>query len=247
MYSPRIYIYKITFEEVPYYYYGVHKEKYFNEDYWGSPVTNKWCWELYTPKKQILEIYGISDEDWIKAQEVESRIIRQFYNTDKWCLNENCGGKISLSLLRESGKIYGKKGGKTAKERGVGIFSLSKEEMSKNSKKGIETQRIRKIGIFSLSKEKRIQNGNTTKERGVGIFSLSKEERRENADRGRETTKKLGTGIYAISSEQKSKQGKNTSKQKWKCLVTGMITNAGSLTNYQKSRGIDTSLRVRIE
>ena len=24
---PRIYTYKITFEEVPYYYYGVHKEK----------------------------------------------------------------------------------------------------------------------------------------------------------------------------------------------------------------------------
>jgi hypothetical protein len=28
--SPRIYTYKITFEEIPYYYYGVKKEKYFN-------------------------------------------------------------------------------------------------------------------------------------------------------------------------------------------------------------------------
>ena len=52
--SPRIYTYKITFEEVPYYYYGVHKEKRFNEEYWGSPHTNKWAWEFYTPKKQIL-------------------------------------------------------------------------------------------------------------------------------------------------------------------------------------------------
>ena len=41
--SPRIYIYKITFDEVLYYYYGVHKEKYFNQEYWGSPVTHKWC------------------------------------------------------------------------------------------------------------------------------------------------------------------------------------------------------------
>ena len=57
MYSPRIYLYKITFEEVPYYYYGVKKEKYFNEEYWGSPYTNKWCWELYTPKKQILQFF----------------------------------------------------------------------------------------------------------------------------------------------------------------------------------------------
>ena len=53
--SPRIYLYKITFEEVPYYYYGVKKEKYFNQKYWGSPITHKWCWKLYTPKKQILQ------------------------------------------------------------------------------------------------------------------------------------------------------------------------------------------------
>jgi len=30
--SPRIYTYKITFEEVPYYYYGSKKEKAFDED-----------------------------------------------------------------------------------------------------------------------------------------------------------------------------------------------------------------------
>ena len=64
--SPRIYTYKITFEEVPYYYYGVHKEKIFEEEYWGSPVTNKWAWELYTPKKQILQFFDYTDEcsDW---------------------------------------------------------------------------------------------------------------------------------------------------------------------------------------
>jgi hypothetical protein len=49
--QPRIYVYKITFLEVPYYYYGVHKEKYFNEEYWGSPVTHKWVWDFYTPKE----------------------------------------------------------------------------------------------------------------------------------------------------------------------------------------------------
>ena len=65
--SPRIYIYKITFEEVPYYYYGVKKEKYFNEEYWGSPITNKWCWELYTPKKQILQLFDYTDEGYVEA------------------------------------------------------------------------------------------------------------------------------------------------------------------------------------
>ena len=64
MYSPRIYLYKITFEEVPYYYYGVHKEKKFDEYYMGSPITNKWCWEFYTPKKQILEVFEFSEEPY---------------------------------------------------------------------------------------------------------------------------------------------------------------------------------------
>ena len=99
--SPRIYLYKVTFEEVSYYYYGVHKEKYFNEKYWGTPITNKWCWELYTPKKQILQLFDFTDEGWIKAQEVEKRLIRPVYNTDKWCLNENCGGMSSLNCLKK--------------------------------------------------------------------------------------------------------------------------------------------------
>jgi hypothetical protein len=30
---------------------GVHKEKVFNEEYWGSPVTNKTIWEWYEPIK----------------------------------------------------------------------------------------------------------------------------------------------------------------------------------------------------
>ena len=126
MYSPRIYLYKITFEEVPYYYYGIKKEKYFNEEYWGSPKTNKWCWELYTPKKQILELFDYTDEGYIKAQEVEKRIISPVLN-DKWCLNENVGGTFSLKICKEGGKKgyrngifkskhllseYGKKGGK---------------------------------------------------------------------------------------------------------------------------------------
>jgi hypothetical protein len=105
MYSPRIYLYKITFEEVSYYYYGVHKEKKFDEYYMGSPVTHKWCWELYTSKKQILQLFDFTDEGWIEAQEVEKRLIKPFYNTDKWCLNEHCGGKISLKMLSEAGKF----------------------------------------------------------------------------------------------------------------------------------------------
>jgi len=106
--SPRVYTYKITFEEVPYYYYGVHKEKVFNEEYWGSPKTNKWCWELYTPKKQILEFFEFSDKGYLQANLVEDRLIRPVLNNE-WCLNESCGGVRSLKILREKSGVFLKK------------------------------------------------------------------------------------------------------------------------------------------
>ena len=150
---PRIYTYKITFEEVPYYYYGVHREKKFGEYYMGSPKTHRWCWEFYTPKKQILEIFPYTDEGWLEAQEVEKRLIQPVFNTDKWCLNENCGGIISLDTFKKGGqKLFelklgthsrtkekqiedGKKGGEKCYNLGIGIFKLTFEERSKNSKK----------------------------------------------------------------------------------------------------------------
>jgi len=224
MYSPRIYLYKITFEEVSYYYYGVHKEKKFNEYYMGSPVTNKWCWELYTPKKQILQFFDFTDDGWIKAQEVEKRLIKPFYNTDKWCLNEHCGGLISLDIVREIGR----------KNRDLkrGFYSLSKEERK----------------IFQQNAGKKAAQKN--KENRNCIFSLTTEQLKENGRKGGRRIKELGVGLFGISSEKRSENaklgGKSSSSQRWICLETGFITNAGNLTKYQKSRGIDINKRKRL-
>jgi hypothetical protein len=226
--SPRIYIYKITFDEVLYYYYGVHKEKKFNEYYVGTPVTHKWCWELYEPKKQILQFFEFNDDGWLEAQEIEKRIIKQFYNKDKWCLNENCGGKFSLKHQKEAAK----KSGLSHKQNGTGFFKLTKKERSELSKKcgGI--------------------GGNKTKELGVGIFSLTPEEKSTVSKRAGKKVKELGVGIFSRTLEQISedckKGGKKTNAQKWECTETGYITNSGALTHYQRARGIDTSKRKRI-
>jgi hypothetical protein len=268
--SPRIYTYKITFEEVPYYYYGVHKEKYFNEEYWGSPTTNKWCWELYTPKKQILQFFDYADEGWLKAQEIEERLIKPFFNTDKWCLNESCGGKVSLKVLRESGnkcyelglgvhsltkeqrsengkrtgKIYGKKGGERAYELGIGVHGRTKEQMSEDGKQGGKKSYKLKIGIHGRTKEQMVENGrkcgNRAYELGIGIHGQSKEKMTENGRRGGKIGGKLG------SKEDKSKAAKKANSQRWMCLETGYVSNSGGLSNYQKKRDIDTSKRVRV-
>jgi len=175
--SPRIYIYKITFEEVSYYYYGVKKEKKFDEYYMGTPVTHKWCWELYTPKKQILEIFEYSDEGWLEAYEVETRLIKPFYNADKWCLNENVGGKVSIETRRKGGKIGGKQGGKKIKELGLGIHGRTKEQMTEDARKG---------GKISGK-----INGKKAKELGLGIHGLSLEQTIENGRKGGKSASKI--------------------------------------------------------
>ena len=46
-----------------------------------------------------------------------------------------------------------------------------------------------------------------------------------------------------IKSMQRARE---MNSQRWMCTVTGFITNPGSLTHYQKARGIDPINRVRI-
>ena len=240
--SPRIYLYKITFEEVPYYYYGVHKEKKYNEKYWGSPKTNKWCWKLYTPKKQILQLFDYTDEGWLEANSVERRVIKPFYNIDKWCLNENCGGVFSTKICRKNGLKH--------KESNTGFFSIPREKRVEISKKNGYYTCENNIGCFSLTEEERkkvsSEVGLKVKEQGIGIFGLTEEQMTEYGKMGAQKVKELGVGIYALTPEERSEISKKVAYQKWKCIETGFVANAGNLTQYQRKRGIDTSKRKRI-
>jgi len=275
----RIYTYKITFEEVLYYYYGSHKEKKYNEYYMGSPVTHKWCWSFYTPKKQILEFFNTREE----ANFVENRLIKPVLD-DPYCLNENCGGIVSTEMCKRGAKIL--------VENKLGIHSRTREQIIKDGNKGRETQKRLGTGIYGLSPETRTKNGKKLGQRniqtghiqklgkeygklwyenGLGIFGISEDERKENSSKGGKMSGneayKNKTGIHAFTLEQRKDAsskggqknietghiqnlGKNQSKKinskLWKCLITGHITTSGPLTNYQRSRGIDTSLRIEI-
>ena len=251
--QPRIYTYKITFEEVSYYYYGSHKERKYNEYYMGSPVTHKWMWNFYTPKKQILEIFN-SRED---ANSIENRLIKSFIN-DKWCLNENCGGIVSYSMC--------KKGAETQIKNKLGIHSRTKEQRKIDADKGRETQKRLGIGIYNLPIEIRQKNGikigTKNKETGhiqelgkkygklcyennLGIFGLSEDERRENSSNGGKVSGteayKNKTGIHSFSKKERmdiGKRGGNKNKE------TGHIQNIGSkqvkILNSQKWKCIIT-------
>lgn len=251
--SPRIYLYKITFEEVPYYYYGVHKEKKYNEYYMGSPCRNKWFWEFYTPKKQILEIFDFTDEGWVEAQEVEKRLIKSFYNDDKWCLNECCGGIFSLNILRQNGIKTAKKYSKRNYELGKGIHGLSKEQIIQNAKTGVETQKRLGLGIYGLTAEERSENSKkyshlgveTQKRLGIGLYGITTEERKENGKKSAKTNEKNKTGLYSFTTEDRKEYVKITNSQRWECCETGYISTAAGVVSYQRGKGIDTSKNNR--
>jgi len=223
--QPRIYTYKITFEEVPYYYYGVHKEKRYNEEYCGSPVTQKWCWNFYTPKKQILELFEYSDIGWLEAQEVEKRLIKYFYNVDKFCLNKSCGGNISLDIVRKN------------MELGLGMFGISDERKfeiaSKNGKVNSANNIKNKKAIFGLSKEQRVINAKKGGAVGGKISGTNH--------------KIFGTGIFGMSKEEAMKFRIAGANKKFICLETGYISNGAGLSHYQRKRGINISNRKELE
>lgn len=212
---PRIYTYKITFEEVPYYYYGFHKEKKFGEYYMGSPKTHKWAWDFYIPKIQILQIFEYNDEGFNQAQEVEKRLIKPFYKTDPLCLNESCGGNMSLKVRqkggRKTGDIYGKINGNLTYKLKTGVHGRSKEKMVEDA----------------------IKAGQRAYELGVGAFGRTKEQWRKDSQKAGRIGGKKG--------------GKAVSSQQWQCTVTNYVSTPAGLSIYQRSRGIETSNRIRIK
>lgn len=177
-------------------------------------------------------------------------------------LNRTNGGEGSSGCSEEE-RERRRKTGKACYENGVGIHAQSKEQLTENGKKGGKISgnkhKENKTGIFGLSSEEKseysrkggITQGNINKENKIGIFCLSSEEKSENSRKSGSKHKENKTGIFGRSVEKHSqdskKAGKTTSAQKWQCIVTGHTSNAGGLTRYQKTKGIDTSKRIKVD
>jgi hypothetical protein len=158
MKSPRIYTYKVTFEEVPHWYWGVHKERFYLDGYLGSPVTHKWMWEFYTPNLQVLEIFPNTDEGWNEAIKVEKRLIMLDLH-NPLCLNEACGAFYSLDTLRLAASLGGKAAALSKNEEGKSAISVRAASV---------THSVKDADGKSVAAKKA---GNRTKELGVGICS----------------------------------------------------------------------------
>ena len=167
-------------------------------------------------RSQILETFS-SRED---AGEVERRLIKSVYNTDKWCLNESCGGAFSLDTCSRAGKIAGQK----TYEMKVGVHNRTEEQRQIDAKKGgLVGGKIAyemKVGVHNRTEEQRkidakkggLVGGKLVRELGVGIHGRTKEQKIEDGRKGGlvggKLSRELGVGIYGRTKEQKIEDGK---------------------------------------
>ena len=130
-------------------------------------------------------------------------------------------------LPKERAIEIGKSSSKKAKELGVGIFGMTKEELLEASKKGGKII------------------GQRNKENKTGYMGRTKKQMTENGKKGGKRCYELGVGVHGLTFEERSNNSKKsvgiTNSQRWMCSETGFVTNAGALTKYQQARGIDTS------
>jgi hypothetical protein len=111
---------------------------------------------------------------------------------------------------------------------------FNKENQSKSGKKGGSTTRKNNKGIFSpeydrtsAAKEAGKKGGFVCRDNKLGMFGMSDEQKR----------------LASIKGSAKVRS------QRWRCKITGYVSNPCGLSNYQKGKGIDyknKSLRERI-
>jgi hypothetical protein len=187
--QPRIYTYKITFEEIPHWYWGAHKEIKFGEVYLGTPTTHSWMWDFYTPKFQILQFFPYTDEGWEEAQNVENRCIKPDLN-NLLCLNEHYGSVISLEACRRGAQIAN--------------ASMTLEQKLERNRKGAKAAHAERdeFGRSVLG----VRCAEKLMERGVGVTARSPEKMSEDG-------KKSGKAAHAEKDENgKSKLAVKNSK-----------------------------------
>jgi general stress protein YciG len=264
------------------YYYTYYSYEEYGRGYFGSRTCKcppekdvnyfgSFYDKTFTPTQKIILKSDYSNRAEAIADEI---ILQQHYKVveNQHFANRAYQTSTKFYVPRENAIENGKKGGKISgkknKEKGIGIFSLTSDQLSKNGKNGAIKCKQLGLGIHGLTKEelsdagkKGYENGlsnqskdelselgkkggkiggKNSKELGVGIHGLTKEELSDAGKKGYEK------GLHLLTTEQLRENAKKVNSQVWQCTVTGYQTTAGALSSYQNKRGIDTSNRIRV-
>ena len=223
--QPRIYTYKITFEEIPDWYWGAHKEEKYDDGYLGSPETHAWKWEFYTPHLEICELFSYTDEGWAEALKVEKRCIKPDLN-NALCLNENVGGLLSLEANR--------KGARKMNE----ALHAEKDEFGKS------VQGVRNGERLHEEKDEVGRCVNSVK----GGKKAAKKLHKEKDELGRSVNSVKGA---AAANKEKDEFGRSVNAMKamsqvWESTVDGFRSHSCGVARHNKANGWDPAARIKI-
>jgi hypothetical protein len=220
------------------YYYTYYSYEEYGRGYFGS----RGCKCL--PEKDVKYFGSFKDktfrptqkiilkDDYATREEaiVDEIILHDYYDVANNPHFANKAKQTSTKFSYIMSKEEAIKGGERAKELGVGIHSLTKEELREIGKKagkiggkigGPKTYELG-IGLHGLAPEQRTENGKRgakkAKELGVGIVALTTEQLSENGKKGGERTKELGVGFFTLTDEERKELGRRTGK---KCYENG--------------------------
>ena len=254
-----------SYEEYGRGYFGSRTCKCLPEEdmkYFGSFSDNN-----FKPTQKII----LKDDYATRAEAYADEIILQRYY--KVVENSHFANKAYQTSTKfyyisskEEAIINGKKGSEKVMNLKLGIHSLTTEERRENSRKSAEIAKIKKTGIYALTLEQKSEggkkggriggkiggkiSGEMQYELGIGIHGMTFEEKSIRSKKNGLKHKENKTGVCGRSKEKMSEDGKKggsiSGNQKWKCIETGFVTNAGNLTKYQRARGIDTSKRIKM-
>lgn len=231
--EPRIYTYKVTFEEIPDWYWGAHKEKEYNDGYLGSPDTHAWKWEFYTPILEILEFFPYTDEGWVEALKVEKRCVKPDLS-NPLCLNENCGGLMSLEARRRGGTNSAEKLHEEKDDLGRSVHSVKCAAATHAEKdefgKSVTAVKAGKRGAETLHKEK--------DDLGRSLHNLKLHEQKDEfgksvlAMKWHEEKDELGRSVVGVKAAERL----NKEKDEFGRSVQG-VKNADRLNNEKDDLG----------
>ncbi|MDX1371194.1 MAG: hypothetical protein R3321_01920 [Nitrososphaeraceae archaeon] len=257
------YLYIIRFLDAPNYYKGcrlcpkgILPE---NDIYFGSPVTHNQEW-IRPKEKAIIKIISHENRDKVfqLIRKLEYDYITLDDINDEFCYNEaksNGSLLININKIKEAAKRLHKE----KDEQGRSIHAM--QTIGK-----IHVYDENGVDLHNLKVNKIIHRKDTD---GKSIHNKKMHNNHKNQDGKSEVALKMNKKIHQKDSNGKSihnnklhskkdEQGRSLqamksinspnhpTKQRWKCLVTGHISSPGPLTNYQKARNIDPSLRERL-
>lgn len=128
-------VYKIININNNKYYIGVHKTDNPHDSYMGSGVAIKNAIRKYGKDSFVKEILLIT-EDKNEAYELEKQLTTDYVESTTYNMKLGGVGGFTKENAYKGLVAKSKKGGKSCKEKGVGIHSFSKEVLSENGRKG---------------------------------------------------------------------------------------------------------------